>query len=124
MSYVDDGMVPVFDVNLQICVGKLAHASGILVFTCKTFLLVCNMKLGKTQPLLYLRGANSKGTAQEIQNNNNRIKFYTNSSGDSDHLIVAPHYRHVGGRTTPERGHLPEVKIRVADTLGGIPAPS
>ena len=40
VSYVDDGLLFVFDTNPQVCVYKLVHASGIVVFVC-TEIFIC-----------------------------------------------------------------------------------
>ena len=70
------------------------------------------MKLGTTQPLLCLRGPGSNMVLQQLQDDHQRIKFFTAKDGSYDFLHVASIYKHVGSRTMGDGCHLPEVKVR------------
>ena len=111
VSFVDDVVVPLIAPANQI-IRMLTRLAFIVHQECALRGLLVNFKVGKTQPIIAIRGVNSNDVSTQLYVEQKSIINVHLADQTQIELQVADVYKHVGTKFTAREEMGPELKAR------------
>ena len=111
--WADDLAIVVTHKSPAVMLERLKYTISRTFHHCLRHALIPNFKRGKTEALLFLRGAGSKTLKQEFFTHGDPFLLIDDVPDDFARVLVSSNYRHLGSKVHLGKTILPEIKARL-----------